>query len=170
MSWYKWEGKILKVGGRIAVSEDCCCGTGPCCGKNLPTDAFGTPSADPKHPTTLTATFTNTSDCACVDGMVVTLTWSAIGQYWEGPGDAAESCSLSSGETFTLSCGEFDRTDCRSFKFTFSGGSCILNSGDQPLSNCTCDPIHLEYDMSVSGLGCCDSMDGSGVIHVEIDE
>lgn len=45
MTWYRYLGRILKVDGKIAVSDNCCCNAGGCCcpqfgGASLPDMLF----------------------------------------------------------------------------------------------------------------------------------
>lgn len=162
-------GRILFRNGLFATSQACCCGA-PCCDRLVP------PGTTPQHlPETVTMVLSNVTDCACIDAVSITLTWNVINNQYEGTGPGG-ACALLS-EQWRLSCtgGNTDpaATDCQHWQLSISEATACIMIGDPfyALNNCTCNPLHLEFDVAFSGIGCCDgSMDGSGSIHVTIDE
>jgi hypothetical protein len=71
--WYKYDGVVLKDAGRVAISEECCCGGQTRC-----------PCCDYYPPRILKLTFTDATDRAsCLEGVEVELIW---GNYGTVPG------------------------------------------------------------------------------------
>ena len=167
--WDDGAGKsgLLSPDG-VSLTDDpsCCCG-GDCCDRLYP------PGATPAHlPETLTLTITSVTDCGCVDGTVITLTWDVTFNAWLGTGPGGGACALLS-EEWRVSCSiNPDATSsCQNLQLSIGGVTSCIMSPAFPLVGCSCNPISLEYDVNVSGLGCCDgSMDGSGTITVAVTE
>lgn len=153
---YLWNDTILvnqDHGDKIAADQACCCtGTGCCPG--LPTTA------------TLQLVVTNVSDCGCADGLAVTLTYDGTLQCWVGTGPGGGGCGLLS-VTWRLCCVTAS-LGCGGYQLSESGGVCISTPTMSDPDTCACDPLHLEFDMTFTGLGCCDGSPGS--VHIEIDE
>lgn len=158
MSLMTWGGTILEVGGMLAESQACCCET-PCC--------------DPRPADTLHVTLSNVSDCGCIDAVTFDIVWDEVNQWWEGsPGLAG--CALLM-ETFRLRC-DTSRTlaegesPCLKYIFTIVGVTSCLPVNEYPYE-CQCDPFVAQFDITIKGgIGCCDSMAGSGHIGVSITE
>ena len=130
-----------------------CCGvTVGCCNRVLPE--------------VLVATFADVSTCPCIAGMTVDLYWDPTFSGWIGTGPGG-SCGLRSA-TFTLACSS-GGTSCSNFTLAISGGVCVTVSSSLS-AGCSCDPLNLVFNFSLSGIGCCDSMSGSGSITITISE
>ena len=162
-------GTILFVDNLIAMDPSCCC-DGPCCDRLVP------PGATPAHlPETLTMVLTNTVTCPCIDAVSITLTWNVGNSQYEGTGPGG-ACALLS-ETWRLSCTgsnpDTGASGCQHWQLSIAEATACIMDGDPffALTGCTCNPLHLEFDMAFLGIGCCDgSMGGEGTVHVTIDE
>lgn len=162
-------GKILFTSGMPSMSTACCCDT-PCCNRLNP------PGSPPEYlPTTLTMVLTDTATCPCIEAMSITLTWSVPNAQYEGTGPGGSGCALTE-ETWRLSCGSNPApgaTGCRHWQLSIEETTACIMDGDPyfALTGCTCNPLHLEFDVAFLGIGCCDgSMGGEGSVHVTIDE
>lgn len=175
MSWAKWQGKILKRLGKIAISLACCCSV-PCCARTEP------PGDVPEHlPETLQMVITNTGDCPCIDATTLTLTWHVINRQYEVSGPGGGGCAIRS-DNWRLSCTNFgggvpanpdpNATDCMHWQLSIEEVTACIMIGDPffALTGCSCYPLHLEFDLAFAGINCCDSFTGEGSIHVVIDE
>lgn len=168
--WTKYGDKILKRLGKIAISLACCCNGTPCCNRLNP------PGDVPEHlPETLRMILTDTGGtCSCIDGIEIELTWNVTNSQYEGVGPGG-ICPLLS-EYWRLSCvganPDVDATDCQHWQLSTQESTVCIMIGDPFFANadCTCDPLHLVYDIAFSGLGCCDSGDGVRSMRATIDE
>lgn len=161
---------LIDDAGEFILSTDgdseCCCPVEGCC------DRLEPPGATPEHlPTTFTLTITDVADCGCVDGLMITLTWDAIAQAWKGTGPGGGACALLS-EEWTLDCSTAEGGGTSWILAMAQVTSCI-QTPLPALANAgfTCNPVRLEFDIHVDGIGCCDgAMSGSGDIHVVVEE
>lgn len=159
---------LFSDAGLVAMDPNCCC-DGPCC------DRLNPPGNTPEHlPSTLTMTLTDTATCPCIDAVVITLTWNATNSQYEGTGPGGACAHLS--EEWRLSCGSNPAdgvAGCQHWQLSIAETTACIMDGAPffALTGCTCDPLHLEFEMSFLGIGCCDgAMGGEGTVHISIDE
>jgi hypothetical protein len=160
-------GQIVRAhNGLITRNPNCCCGS-DCCGGTLGTD----------YPT-LYLHLTNVSDCGCIDGQCIELTWDGVNQIWTGTGGgpAGGDCSADEAD-WTFTCENNPNGalgSCFDFKLFMAGAgvTCFMINDGYP-SDCFCgddvDDPWWEYDFSVSGISCCDSFSGSGTFTARVD-
>jgi hypothetical protein len=149
---------------------ECCCEINNCCGR-------GTPDSDDpnKFPNTLTLTLTNVSNCACINGQTITLTWDTVQGGWFGTGGALSAGCTIDTANWELTCsddGVDPGNDCRDYILVMtqpSGGACVTIS-DFANSGCSCDPLELEFTLNPAGIGCCDSPFGPFEITATVTE
>lgn len=140
-------GKILLVGGYIALADACCCGSGSGSG-----GAGGISKGCCQDlPATITATFVNQTFCPCCDGKTVTLTYN--GTAWVGTGDFG--CGQDITLTFAYSSVDV-ASPCSLFfslSATFSNG-CATPTMTGPNSS-ACEPIGPALPYNMSGISAC---------------
>ena len=147
---------------------ECCCELVNCCGRGDPD------SDDPnKFPNTLTLTLTNVSNCGCINGQTITLTWNTVQGAWEGTGGALSGACTIDTASWRLVCSD-DGADpayqCNDFKLILvSGGACV-SIEDFANSGCSCDPLELEFTLNPAGIGCCDGAFGPYEITATVTE
>lgn len=161
---------LFTSAGQLATAEACCCGDTPCC------DRLNPPGSPPEYlPTTLTMVLTDTATCPCIEDISITLTWNATNSQYEGTGPGSSGCALME-ETWRLRCGTNPTggvSGCQHWELSIAETSACIMNGEPffALTGCTCQPLHLEFDVAFLGIGCCDgSMGGEGSVHVTIDE
>lgn len=160
---------LVKESG-AELDESCCCGVPYCCGRATPSE----PTGPNPFPATLTLTLTNISNCDCIDGQTITLTWNATDAEWQGTGTERDGDCMADIAIWELSCSD-DETlpvnSCRDFLLSMAGGlgSCVsVNDFANP--GCACDPLFLEFTINATGIGCCNPIPGAGTILATITE
>lgn len=131
-TYWKRNGKYLKVGGKYAISENCCCGVLGCA---LPPDV----------PENLTITFTSTN--ANWDGQSFDLVWDGVKWFFQDLDALPCISSLGfeyKGVTITLNCGE------QAGPYTIEvnwGGWFATGAAGSPTTN-SLSPINLSGSVS----------------------
>lgn len=176
MGWIKYGGKILKVGGKIAISVACCCDV------ECADCPWGTPSMGdiPEGETavdTLYAHITAVEGCECLDGLCVTMTWRAGGVWglgvWQGtlPIQCLQLPEEERFITLTLGCcpaldqdvGRFwlGSDDCSAGDDPAVGDPCPPTTGIINVSQLSdsqqCRPYNISF-LNFPGLNCCGVM------------
>lgn len=158
-----WHGQLLFRNNQLAMDLRCCC-TGTCCGRNFP------PGPTPLHYSdTMNLTLTDVTDCPCINGIVIPLTWSGGLPGWSGTGPGG-ACALLN-ETWVLRCGQ----TCGDWELDMLGPTACVLTPDPVSANdvgCSCNPVSLAFSgMDLTGVGCCDGdISGAGSISATIAE
>lgn len=166
-----WGGKLLIVGGQLAIDPNCCCQEGPakCCGRWEPGE-FSNTGPD-YYPLTLHARITRGSCAEPVDPLDLDLTWNPdIGapMHWE-----AEVTGITGITHVWLNCGE------PTWRAEFGGGICECAGGGggscpfdmtPTLTDGQCNPVDLTGSASMVGLMCCGNIFGPSTMTLEVWE
>lgn len=178
MGWYKYNGKILKPSGKIAIAQPCCCVVN-CYNCPYGTAEAGWPVSDPIVDT-LYARITAVEGCECLDGLCVPLAWYGVNGHVGGgwAGTLAIPCELFPEEnrfiTFGLTCCEFDALGNPSNTFWLGTDDCGGGAAAGQISGCppaagvvnhvqpmesggTCRPYDMTF-LNMPGLYCCGVM------------
>lgn len=148
-------GQIVRAAnGLITRNPDCCCGTGEdCCGGDVPTD----------YPT-LYLHLTNVSDCACLDGICIELTYDPLDGFWSGVGPGGGGCDATNA-IWRFAC--IDNPDagddlCLNFRLSLMDAGVVCNAYSAFPDSCNCPPDpSWTYTIILSGIGCCNTDPGT---------
>lgn len=145
-------GKILLSGGKLAIDPACCCDV-DCCGGDVVAD----------YPT-LYLHLTNVSDCACLDGICIELTYDAFNGYWSGTGPGGGGCDATNVEwQFSCISNPGAGADvCLNFRLSISSAGVVCVWGGAFPDSCNCPPNpSWTFTVLLSGVGCCDADPGT---------
>lgn len=127
----------------------------PCCCQGILTACC----PDNRIPEVLTGTFS--SPCACVNGVVITLTWNGVDRWESTTADPFGCGTANESFKFTLICAA-GPTWTLTIQETHSGGAsdtaCSFGSGIYNEGASTCDPVNLVFEdqmINVPGFAAC---------------
>ena len=109
MTWYRYGGQILKVGGKIAIAASCCCVDAGCC-ESMPSTIYCHVSLCGDYVATLTEYFPTNTDYRAWEGCV---------EVAEGTLCIRFACADGNFKYCTDGCGAFscDRDDPSGFQW-----------------------------------------------------
>jgi len=140
------------------------------CPDALPTDCIDIPcwiclspgaACCPIQIDRMTATFTEQDNCPCADGLVMTLIWDSVNNWWRGQGTFCTH-----GIQLTIRCGFSETTagtgDCNDYRLDVEWlDNCGSNATYAPTTSpaCSCDPFSLTFETVEAGGTCCNATD-----------